>query len=270
MYSTRIQQVLKQYWGFDNFRDPQQAIIESILSGRDTVALLPTGGGKSLCYQLPALMTSGKVLVISPLISLMQDQVQSLRKRNILADAIHSGMPYEEIDRTMDNFVHGHTRLLYISPERVQTEMFQTRFYMTNVAFVAIDEAHCISQWGHDFRPSYTALKTLREIKPHVPFIALTATATQLVLQDIITQLQLKDQQVFTKSFERSNLQFIVVKSDDKLNELQRILQKMKGSGIIYHRSRVNCIKIADLLRQKGYNTEAYHGGMSYNQRQKI
>lgn len=270
MYNTKIKQILKQYWGFDEFRETQLSIIESILSGRDTVALLPTGGGKSLCYQLPALVTKGKVVVISPLISLMQDQVQGLKKRKIIADAIHSGMKYEDIDRTLDNFVHGHTRLLYISPERVQTEMFQTRFYMANIAFVAIDEAHCISQWGHDFRPSYTALKLLREIKPNVPFIALTATATKLVLVDIIKQLALKEPQVFTKSFERANLQFIVVKTDNKLNELQRILTKMKGSGIIYHRSRVNCMKIAEVLNQKGYNVSAYHGGMSHFERTRI
>jgi ATP-dependent DNA helicase RecQ len=268
--NNKLKEILKHYWGFDAFRDPQLEIIESILSGRDTVALLPTGGGKSLCYQLPALYTKGKVLVISPLISLMQDQVQSLQKRNILAAAIHSGMKYEEIDRTLDNFVHGPIKLLYISPERVQTEMFQTRFYMANIAFVAIDEAHCISQWGHDFRPSYTSLSILREIKPNVPFIALTATATQLVLADIVTQLQFKNEQIFTKSFERKNLQFIVSKTDDKINELQRILSKLKGSGIIYHRSRVNCMKIADLLKQKGYKAAAYHGGMSHYDRERI
>ena len=262
--------VLKEYWGFDEFRTPQASVIESVLSGRDTVALLPTGGGKSLCYQLPALLTKGKVLVISPLISLMQDQVQGLRNKNILADAIHSGLKYEDIDRILDNFVHGHTRLLYVSPERVQTELFQTRFYMANVAFIAVDEAHCISQWGHDFRPSYTALHILREIKPNIPVIALTATATQLVLADIITQLQMKDQLVFSKSFARENLHFIVVKTDDKLNELLRIIQKMKGSGIIYHRSRVNCMKIAGILSQKGIRAAAYHGGMSSYEREKI
>ncbi len=270
MNNTKIKKVLKEYWGYDEFRFPQEAVIESVLSGRDSVALLPTGGGKSLCYQLPALLTKGKVLVISPLISLMQDQVQGLRKRNIFADALHSGLKYEEIDRILDNFVHGHTRLLYVSPERVQTELFQTRFYMANVSFIAVDEAHCISQWGHDFRPSYTALSVLREIKPDIPVIALTATATKLVLGDIVSQLKMKEPQVFTKSFERENLQFIVVKTDDKVNELMRILQKMKGSGIIYHRSRVNCIKIAEVISQKGIRAAAYHGGMSPYEREKI
>ncbi|MBK8634562.1 MAG: RecQ family ATP-dependent DNA helicase [Saprospiraceae bacterium] len=196
-----MHKVLKRYWGFDEFRSPQLEIIESVLSGRDTIALLPTGGGKSLCYQLPALLTKGKVLVISPLISLMQDQIKQLEDKEILAKAIYSGMPLSAIDAILDNFVHGPLKLLYVSPERVQTELFQTRFYMANVAFVAIDEAHCISQWGHDFRPSYLDLKVLREIKPNVPIIALTATATSLILQDIEKQLGLRDVSVFTKKF---------------------------------------------------------------------
>lgn len=270
MNNAKIKKVLEEYWGYEDFRSPQLSVIESVLSGRDTVALLPTGGGKSLCYQLPALLTKGKVLVISPLISLMQDQVQGLRKKNILADALHSGLKYDEIDRMLDNFVHGNTKLLYVSPERVQTELFQTRFYMANVSFIAVDEAHCISQWGHDFRPSYTALSILREIKPKIPVIALTATATKIVLDDMISQLQMKDAQVFTKSFERENLQFIVVKTDDKINELLRIIQKMKGTGIIYHRSRINCMKIAEVLNQKGIKAAAYHGGMSPYEREKI
>jgi len=265
-----VHKVLKRYWGFDEFRSPQLEIIESILSGRDTIALLPTGGGKSLCYQLPALLTKGKVLVISPLISLMQDQIKQLEDKEISAKAIYSGMPLSAIDAILDNFVHGPLKLLYVSPERVQTELFQTRFYMANVAFVAIDEAHCISQWGHDFRPSYLDLKILREIKPNVPIIALTATATSLILQDIEKQLGLRDVSIFTKSFARENINFVVIRNEDKSQELLHLMEKLQGTGIIYQRSRVECMKIAELLRSKGYSAAAYHGGMTTDQRASI
>jgi ATP-dependent DNA helicase RecQ len=268
--STRLKNYLKHYWGYDDFRYPQFEIIQSILSGRDTIALLPTGGGKSLCYQLPALAAEGKVLVISPLISLMQDQVSQLASRDIYAKAIHSGMSAEEIDAIFDNLVHGPLKILYISPERVQTELFLTRFYLADISFIAVDEAHCISQWGHDFRPAYTALSKIREIKPKLPIMALTATATPYVVSDICTQLQLKDQQIFSKSFARDNISFIVMKNDNKIREVIKILAKLEGTGIIYQRSRVNCIKIAEALSSKGYHAIAYHGGMTHEERQKI
>lgn len=265
---SAILKVLKQYWGFTSLREPQGAIMESILSGRDTIALLPTGGGKSLCYQLPALLTKGKVLVISPLISLMQDQVSQLEQRGILAKAIYSGMQASQIDALLDNFVHGPLKILYVSPERVQTELFQTRFYMANVSFIAVDEAHCISQWGHDFRPSYLALNVLRQIKPNIAILALTATATPLIIQDIETQLSLREPMLFSKSFARENISFVVVKNEAKHEELLRIMKRMKGSGIIYQRSRVECMKTADLLRKHGFRALAYHGGMTSEARE--
>jgi len=249
---SRLNQLLQRYWGFTSFRSPQEQIIQSVLSGRDTIALLPTGGGKSLCYQLPALAVDGKVLVISPLISLMQDQVRALEQKNIMAKAIHSGLEPSMVDALLDNFVHGPLKILYVSPERVQTEVFQTRFYMANVAFIAIDEAHCISQWGHDFRPSYSELRTLREIKPNIPIIALTATATSTVIHDIKEFLALKDCEVFTNSFARENINFVVVKNEDKYQEMFRILQRVKGCGIIYLRSRLECVRLAQLLKERG------------------
>lgn len=260
---SRLNQLLQRYWGFTSFRSPQEQIIQSVLSGRDTIALLPTGGGKSLCYQLPALAVDGKVLVISPLISLMQDQVRALEQKNIMAKAIHSGLEPSMVDALLDNFVHGPLKILYVSPERVQTEVFQTRFYMANVAFIAIDEAHCISQWGHDFRPSYSELRTLREIKPNIPIIALTATATSTVIHDIKKFLGLKDCEVFTNSFARENINFVVVKNEDKYQEMFRILQRVKGCGIIYLRSRLECVRLAQLLKERGISASYYHGGMT-------
>jgi ATP-dependent DNA helicase RecQ len=268
--TSKLKKYLQHYWGFDEFRSPQFEIIQSILSGRDTIALLPTGGGKSLCYQLPALVAEGKVIVISPLISLMQDQVAQLTNKDIHAKAIHSGMSASEIDIVLDNLVHGPLKILYVSPERVQSELFLTRFYLAKIAFVAVDEAHCISQWGHDFRPAYTLLSKIREIKPKLPIMALTATATPSVVQDISQQLQLNDAQLFTKSFARDNLSFIVIKNDDKLKEVVKILKSVEGIGIIYQRSRVNCIKIAESLAAKGCAAIAYHGKMTFEQRQKI
>jgi ATP-dependent DNA helicase RecQ len=267
---SRLTQLLHRYWGFTSFRSPQEQIIQSVLSGRDTIALLPTGGGKSLCYQLPALAVEGKVLVISPLISLMQDQVRSLEKKNIMAKAIHSGLESSMADALLDNFVHGPLKILYVSPERVQTEVFQTRFYMANVAFIAVDEAHCISQWGHDFRPSYSELKTLREIKPNIPIIALTATATSTVIHDIKEFLGLKDCQVFTNSFARENINFVVIKNEDKYQEMFRILHKVKGCSIIYLRSRLECVKLSQLLKERGFSAAYYHGGMTSADREQI
>ncbi len=257
-------QVLKSKWGYDQFRTPQEEIITSIISGNDTIALLPTGGGKSVCYQVPALMSTGKVLVVSPLVSLMLDQVKALNNIGVSAKAIHGGLNKEQIDIILDNFVHGPLKLLYISPERIANEDFQVRFHRTNVSFVAIDEAHCISQWGHDFRPSYLKISMLRELKPNVPFIALTATATQTILEDISKQLYLKEPVTFKKSFARDNISFSVLRTDDKMNEMLRVIAKVKGCIIIYMRSRTGCAKVAEMLIQKGISATVYHAGIPH------
>jgi ATP-dependent DNA helicase RecQ len=259
--------ILKKTWGYDEFRTPQEDIIESIYSGSDTIALLPTGGGKSICYQVPALMSPGKVLVVSPLVSLMLDQVKALQKLGVSAKALHGGLRSEEIDIILDNFVHGPLKLLYISPERIDSEQFQVRFFKANVSFIAIDEAHCISQWGHDFRPSYLKISMLRELKPHIPLIALTATATPKIMADISSQLYLKDPKIFTKSFARKNISFTVLKTEDKMQELLRIVTRIKGCSIIYIRSRTGCSKIAELLISKGISATVYHAGMPHDER---
>jgi ATP-dependent DNA helicase RecQ len=259
--------ILNRSGGYDRVRSPQLDIINSVLQGKDTMALLPTGGGKSLCYQLPSMMLPGKTVVISPLISLMQNQVAELNDINISAKAIHTGMRATEIEAILDNFVHGPLKLLYVSPERIVTEVFQIRFHMANVSLVAIDEAHCISQWGHDFRPSYLNINMLREIKPDVPFIALTATATEEILEDIKDQLALADPNVFRNSFARDNISFSSVKTEDKTLEFSKLVGKLSGSGIVYTRSRIGSTKIANWLRKKGINALHYHGGMSPDER---
>lgn len=260
--------VLKKVWGYDEFRYPQDAIVQSIVRGIDTVALLPTGGGKSICYQLPSLLVDGKVVVVSPLISLMMDQVKSLSERGIMAKALHSGLTSTEVDLILDNFVHGPLKLLYISPERIDSELFQVRFQRANVAFIAVDEAHCISQWGHDFRPSYLKISMLREIKPNVPLIALTATATSKIIQDISDQLFLRKPNVFSISFARKNISFNILSCDDKENELLRILDQVQGSTIIYLRSRKGCVKLATFLTSKKIFATSYHAGMNYEARE--
>lgn len=255
--------ILKRYWGYDRFRSPQKDIIMSILDGKDTVALLPTGGGKSLCYQLPSLILEGKTVVVSPLISLMQDQVRELEDRNISAKAIHTGMSYSQIEAILDNFVHGPLKLLYVSPERILTEAFQVRFYMAKVSLIAVDEAHCISQWGHDFRPSYLNINMLREIKPEIPILALTATATSKILQDIKSELALIKPIVFRNSFARDNISFSSIRTEDKSLEFEKLVTKLKGTGIVYTRSRIGCVKIANWLKKKKLSAQHYHGGMT-------
>lgn len=268
MNNSEIHKILKKVWGYDEFRAPQLDIINSILSGKDTVALLPTGGGKSICYQLPALLVSGKVLVVSPLISLMQDQVKALQKHGVNAKLLQSGMKSEEIDIVLDNFVNGPLKILYISPERIATEVFQVRYHMANVSFIAIDEAHCISQWGHDFRPSYLKISLLRELKPNIPLIALTATATPKILDDISTQLFLNKPNIYTKSFARDNISFSVLKTEDKMFELLRILNQVHGSVIIYIRNRLGCGRIATWLNEKKISSTIYHAGLAYTERE--
>ena len=240
----------------------------SILSGKDTIALLPTGGGKSICFQIPALAADGKVVVISPLISLMMDQVKGLESKGIMAKAIHSGLKSKDIDIILDNFVHGPLKLLYVSPERIASEIFQTRFYMAKVAFIAVDEAHCISQWGHDFRPAYLNINLLRSIKPNVPIIALTATATPDIILDIAKQLDLKSPTTFVKSFARENISFSVLRTQEKLSEIMRIIPKLKGTGIVYLRSRMGCAKLASWLNERGIPATYYHAGLDFYTRE--
>ncbi|MBX2940810.1 MAG: RecQ family ATP-dependent DNA helicase [Cyclobacteriaceae bacterium] len=259
--------VLKQYWGYDQFRLPQADIINNVLKGRDTVALLPTGGGKSVCFQVPALIMEGICLVITPLIALMEDQVSQLKRRGIAALAIHSGMSRSEIDVALDNCSYGKIKFLYLSPERIQTEMFQARVQKMHVNLIAIDEAHCISQWGYDFRPSYLLISDLRELKPEVPVIALTATATKKVKDDIIDKLSLKTPGIYKKSFARENLSFVVRKTENKEKLLLQVVKKVNGAAIVYVRSRRAAEKLSEWLTKSGVTATYYHAGLTYHKR---
>jgi len=259
--------ILKQYWGYDQFRPPQKEIVNNVLEGKDTVALLPTGGGKSICFQVPALISEGVCLVITPLIALMEDQVNQLKRRGIAAIAIHSGMSRSEIDVALDNCSYGKIKFLYLSPERIQTEMFQARIQKIQVNLIAVDEAHCISQWGYDFRPSYLLLSDLREMKPEVPMIALTATATKKVREDIVEKLGLKEPGVYTKSFARENLSFVVRQTESKEKLLLQVIQKVNGSAIVYVRSRRAAEKLSSWLVKSGISATFYHAGLTYQQR---
>ena len=232
----KYRRTLKKYWGYDDFRGIQRDIIESIEQGRDTLGLMPTGGGKSVTFQVPALLHEGVCIVVTPLIALMKDQVTHLRKKGIRASAIYSGMTYQEILTTLDNCVLGGVKILYVSPERLSSEIFQTKFRHMEVSFITVDEAHCISQWGYDFRPSYLEIKQLRDIKPDVAILALTATATPEVTHDIQQQLAFREENVFRMSFERKNLAYVVRKTADKYGELIHILNAMPGCAIVYVR----------------------------------
>jgi ATP-dependent DNA helicase RecQ len=262
-----IHQILLKYWGHKSFRPLQEDIINTILDGKDTLALLPTGGGKSICFQVPALANEGICLVISPLIALMKDQVDSLLKRNIKAVAIYSGMDKREIDITFDNCIYGNIKFLYISPERIETEIFRERFKKMNVNLIAVDESHCISQWGYDFRPSYLNIAKLREEKPNVAFLALTATATPEVVIDIQKQLEFKKENALQISFERKNLAYAVLKEEDKLNRLLKILNQVSGTSLIYVRSRKKTKEIAAFLVKNGVSADFYHAGLNNDER---
>ena len=264
-----FKKILKKYWGYDSFRPLQTEIIESVFSGRDTVALMPTGGGKSITFQVPALAMDGICIVVTPLISLMKDQIDALKSMRIKALCVHSGMTNIQIDATLDNAVYGNYKFLYISPERAKTLIFRTRFAKMKVSLIAVDEAHCISQWGYDFRPSYLLLSALREIQPTVPVIAVTASATELVCDDIISKLNLFKPNLFKKSFARDNISFLVRYTKDRENHLMKVIQSVDGVGIVYCALRKECDAIAELLRENGYSAVSYHGGMSYEVRTK-
>ncbi|MBW1296559.1 RecQ family ATP-dependent DNA helicase [Aquimarina litoralis] len=255
-------QLLKENWNYDSFRPLQEEIINTIMDNNDAFALLPTGGGKSICFQIPSLLKPGICIVISPLIALMQDQVQHLQQTGIKAIALTSGIRYSELDTLLDNCIYGNYKFLYLSPERLQQELVKERLKKMNINLIAVDEAHCISQWGNDFRPSYKKIRILRELKPAVPIIALTASATPEVVDDIIKELDLFQPKVFKQSFFRSNLGYIVYETADKNNKLIQILEKYKGSSIIYVRNRKTAIEISDFLNACGFKATYYHGGV--------
>ena len=255
-------EILKEYWGYDSFRGIQQQIIESIGSGRDTLGLMPTGGGKSITFQVPAMAMDGVCLVITPLIALMKDQVRILREHNIKAAAIHTGMSREQIIATMENCIFGGYKFLYVSPERLSSELFQTKLRHIRVCLITVDESHCISQWGYDFRPSYLQIADIRKMLPGVPVLALTATATPLVTEDIQDKLGFKEKNVIRMSFYRDNLSYVVRNTENKLMELKHILECVPGSGIVYVRNRMETKEIADFLNAEGIPATFYHAGL--------
>jgi len=254
--------ILKQYWGHDSFRPLQEEIIQSVLEKRDTLALLPTGGGKSICFQIPAMMLPGICIVVTPLIALMKDQVQHLKDIGIQAVAIYSGLKSREVDIILDNCIFGQIKFLYLSPERLYSELVQERIKHMPVNLFAIDEAHCISQWGYDFRPPYLQLGKLKELHPDVPFLALTATATTAVIADIQDKLQFKQNNVFVKSFLRDNLGYMALEEENKAGRMIRIIQKLGGSGVVYVRNRRETQEVARYLVNIGISADFYHAGL--------
>ena len=260
--------ILKKYWGYDIFRPLQEDIINSVLDGKDTLALLPTGGGKSICFQVPALVKEGLCLVISPLIALMKDQVESLKKKNIPALSIYSGMSFFEVKRTLENAVHGNFKFLYVSPERLETNLFLEYLPGMHINLIAVDEAHCVSQWGYDFRPPYLRIAVLREHLPDTLILALTASATKEVQDDICDKLAFKnDHKRFQKSFERPNLSYSVFSPSSKQNKLIEIFKNVQGSGIVYCKSRKRTKEIAELLKMNNINSDFYHAGLTNTER---
>ena len=259
--------VLKKYWGFDEFRDLQKKIIDFVLQKKDVIALLPTGGGKSLCYQLPAVLMEGTCLVISPLIALMEDQVNNLIKKGIKAAYINSSLHFKDIDRILDNVVYGNIKILYLSPERLKTTLFIDRFKKMNVSFVAVDEAHCISEWGNDFRPEYRNISSLRTLNKDLSFIALTATATAEVVEDIQEQLSFKESNKIQKSFIRNNIHYSVINVISKEKVLEKLLSN--ECSIIYVRNRKKTKELSKLLNSKNYKTDYYHAGLDFRERSK-
>ncbi|MDL2227487.1 RecQ family ATP-dependent DNA helicase [Bacteroidales bacterium OttesenSCG-928-K03] len=263
-----IHKILLKYWGYSNFRPLQEDIVKSILEGKDTLALLPTGGGKSICFQVPAMASEGLCLVVSPLISLMKDQVENLKKRGIKADAIYSGMSALQQDIVLNNAVYNNTKFLYVSPERLKTDLILLNIQKLNISLIAVDEAHCISQWGYDFRPQYLNIADIREYLPDVPVLALTATATKDVVEDIQDKLLFKEKNVFKKSFERKNISYLVYREDNKLGRLLRICKNTPGTGIVYMRNRRGTYEIAKYLVDNGISADYYHAGLDNHTRE--
>lgn len=255
-------EILKQYWGYDSFRGIQEDIIRSIGEGRDTLGLMPTGGGKSVTFQVPALAREGMCLVITPLIALMKDQVQNLKRRGIKALAVYSGMNRQDIITTLENAIFGNYKFLYISPERLDTEIFRIKLAKMKISLITVDESHCISQWGYDFRPAYLKIAEVRRLLPGVPVLALTATATPEVVKDIQQRLEFREENVFRMSFERTNLAYVVRQTENKAVELLHILQRMEGSAILYVRNRRRTKEVAEWLQQQGITADFYHAGL--------
>lgn len=259
--------ILQEYWGYDRFRPLQEEIIQAVLDGKDVLALLPTGGGKSICYQVPAMLMDGLCLVISPLIALMKDQVENLNRRGITAYAIFSGMPRREVERTFRTVMESNCRFLYVSPERLETALFREYLPGLDIRLLAVDEAHCISQWGYDFRPPYLRIATIREELPGVPVLALTASATPAVQQDITEKLAFTEPVIFRQSFERPNLSYSCIRSEARYNKVLDILQKVPGTGIVYCRSRKRSREMAELLQLQGISADFYHAGLEPEER---
>ena len=263
----KLLDTLKKYWQYDSFRPMQREAIESVMSGRDTLVLMPTGGGKSIIYQLPTLASDGLCIVVTPLIALMKDQVDALRRRGIPAVAVHSGLSSRQIDIALDNCVYGDVKFLYVAPERLSSEMFRLRVDRMNVSLLAVDEAHCISQWGYDFRPSYLRIKELRRFLPDTPILALTASATPQVAKDIMEQLEFAEPNVLQSSFLRPNLSYSVRQTDDKEGQLMRIINNVPGCGIVYVRMRNTAERVANYLIEQGESASFYHGGLPTTER---
>ena len=260
--TQKLHSVLRKHWGFDSFRPMQEQIIRSVMDGHDTLALMPTGGGKSLTYQVPAMASDGICIVITPLIALMKDQVDNLHKRGISAVAVHSGLSPRQVDIALDNCVYGDVKFLSPAPERLATELFRLRVQKMDVALLAVDEAHCISQWGYDFRPSYLRIAEIREMIPDAPILALTASATKRVEQDILSKLSMERPTILRSSFARDNLSYSVRAVDDKNEQLLRIINNVAGTGIVYVRTREGAEQIASWLREQGESSDYYHGGL--------
>ncbi len=262
-----IHSILYSYWGYTSFRPLQEDIIRAVIAGDDTLAIMPTGGGKSLCFQVPALVSKGLCLVVTPLIALMKDQIQNLKSKGIQALSVHSGMSFSEVRKTLDNAVYGNFKFLYVSPERLNTNLFKEYLPALPINLIAVDEAHCISQWGYDFRPAYLTIASLREEKPEVTLLALTASATLSVQEDICDKLGFRKRKVFQQSYERPNLSYSVFNVDIKIDQLLKVVQKVKGSSIVYCRSRKRTKEISEFLNLRHISADYYHAGLSHEER---